>query len=362
MSQFYPLTVSSVSKETEQAVCVGFDIKPEYAGLFEFRHGQYVTLEHTINGEPVRRCYSICSAVGEPLRVGVKQVDGGLFSTWANSELAVGEVLQVAPPEGQFTCELEPEQQKNYLCMAAGSGITPILSIVKTVLEKEPLANVTLLYGNQRVGTMMFKEELLALKNRYISRFQLINILSQEEQDIDILNGRINNKKGGELCRQLLDLAAIDEFFLCGPESMISEVSRGLTGEGIAEEKIHYELFASSAEDAQIVVEKHHQRSEKLGGQVSHVTVVLDGRKSHFELAADGENVLDAAMSHGMDVPYSCKGGVCATCKAKVVEGDVEMDLNHSLTDQEVASGYVLTCQSHPISKHVVIDFDEGQV
>jgi ring-1,2-phenylacetyl-CoA epoxidase subunit PaaE len=362
MSQFYPLTVKNIKKETEKAVCIGFDIKPEIADRFSFKHGQYITLKHTINGEEVRRSYSICSAVDEPLRIGVKQVEDGVFSTWANSQLLTGDLIEVAPPEGRFTSELQPEKSKNYLCMAAGSGITPILSIVKTLLKKEPLSNVTLLYGNQRVGTMMFKEELLALKNRYLSRFQLINILSQEEQDIEILNGRINNRKGGELCSRLLDLSSVDDFFLCGPESMISEVSRGLTGEGIPESKIHYELFASSAEDAQIVVAKHHQRSEKLGGQVSKVTVVLDGRKSNFDLAADGENVLDAAMAHGMDVPYSCKGGVCATCKAKLISGEVEMDLNHSLSEEEVANGYVLTCQSHPISKKVEINFDEGQM
>lgn len=360
MSQFYPLTVTSVDKETDKAVCVGFDITPELVDTFAFRHGQYLTLKQIIVGEEVRRSYSICSSVDEPIRVAIKEVDNGVFSGWANSQLKKGDVIEVAPPEGTFTCDLEPAKSKNYLCMAAGSGITPILSIVKTLLAKEPLCNVTLLYGNQRVGTMMFKEELLALKNRYLSRFQLINILSQEEQDIEILNGRINNRKGGELCRRLLDLKVIDDFFLCGPESMISEVSRGLTGEGIPESKIHYELFAGSAEDAKIVVAKHHQRSEKLKGHISDVTVVLDGRKSNFELAADGENILDAAMVHGLDVPYSCKGGVCATCKAKIINGEVEMDLNHSLTPEELEKGYILTCQSHPVSKQVTVDFDEG--
>ncbi len=360
MSHFYPLRVSSVESETEQAVCVGFELSPELEQTFQFSQGQYLTLKQQINGEELRRSYSICSSVDEPLRVAIKRVDQGIFSNWANSELKVGDTIDVSPPDGNFTCALSPEESKNYLCMAAGSGITPILSIVKTLLEKEPLSHVTLLYGNQRVGTMMFKEELLALKNRYMTRFQLINILSQEEQDVEILNGRINNRKGGELCSRLLDLQAVDDFFLCGPESMISEVSRGLIGQGIAEEKVHYELFASSAEDAQIVVAKHHARSEKHGGRVSKVSVTLDGRKSNFELAADGENILDAAMSHGMDVPYSCKGGVCATCKAKVIDGEVDMDLNHSLTPEEVAGGYVLTCQAHPISENVVIDFDQG--
>ena len=360
MSHFYNLTVSSVEPETAQAVCVSFDIAPELQETFQFRHGQYLTLKQQIDGQELRRSYSICSSVGEPLRVAIKRVDQGVFSNWANSELKAGDSIAVSAPDGSFTCELQPEQHKKYLCMAAGSGITPILSIVKTLLENEPNSQVTLLYGNQRVGTMMFKEELLALKNRYMARFQLINILSQEQQDVDILNGRINNRKGGELCSRLLDLQSIDEFFLCGPESMISEVSRGLTGEGIPEHKVHYELFASSAEDAQIVVAKHHARSEKHGGRVSKVSVTLDGRRSQFELAADGENILDAAMNHGMDVPYSCKGGVCATCKAKVVTGEVDMDLNHSLTPEEVANGYILTCQAHPISDDVVIDFDQG--
>jgi ring-1,2-phenylacetyl-CoA epoxidase subunit PaaE len=360
MSQFYNLTVSSVTEETPQAICVGFDIAPELEQTFKAKHGQYLTLKQQINGEEFRRCYSVCSAVGEPLRVAIKKVDQGVFSNWANEQLKAGDTIAVAPPEGSFTTTLEPEKSKTYLCMAVGSGITPILSIAKTLLQQEPESHVTLLYGNQRVGTMMFKEELLSLKNRYMSRFQLINILSREEQDVEILNGRINNKKGGQLIARLLDLQAVDDFFLCGPESMISEVSRGLIGEGIPESKMHYELFASSAEDAQIAVAKHHARSEKHGGKVSKVSITLDGRKSTLDLAADGENILDAAMNHGMDVPFSCKGGVCATCRAKVLEGEVEMDLNHALSPEEVADGYILTCQAHPISETVVVNFDLG--
>ncbi|MBL4827782.1 MAG: 2Fe-2S iron-sulfur cluster binding domain-containing protein [Spongiibacteraceae bacterium] len=362
MSQFYPLTIHSIKKETEQAVCLTFDLSADQKKIFTFKHGQYLTLKASIEGEECRRSYSICSSVDEALRVAIKKVDKGVFSHWANTQLKQGDVIEVAPPDGKFTNTLNPDKKKVYLCIAAGSGITPVLSVVKTLLSQEPLCHLILLYGNQRVGTMMFKDELLALKNRYLSRFQLMTFFTKEDQDIDILNGRITNKKGAQLCQRLLDLTVIDEYFLCGPESMISEVSRGLTAQGIEQSCIHYELFASSAEDAQTVVTKHHQRSQQRGGQVSQLTVVLDGHKSHFDLAVDGENILDAALTHGMDVPYSCKGGVCATCKAKVLSGEVEMDLNHVLSKEDLAAGYVLSCQSHPISSQLVIDFDQGKM
>ena len=360
MPDFYPLTISDISKETDNAVCLTFDVSEDLSESFRFTQGQYLTLRAALDGVEVRRSYSICSGVDDgTLRVAIKKIAGGLFSTFANKELGKGDVIEVMPPQGTFFTQLREDNERNYLCIAAGSGITPIISIIKTVLAREPASRVTLLYGNQRVATMMFKEELEAIKNQYMARFQWINILSRERQDIDILNGRINNKKGAQLIQHLLDLRSIDEYFLCGPEAMISEVSRGLRSEGIDESKIHYELFAASAEAAAARVAKHHERALKMAGMVAQVSVNADGRQTRFELTADGQNILDGALDHGVDLPFACKGGVCATCKAKLLEGEVDMDINHALEPDELAAGYILTCQAHPITDRVVVDYDQ---
>ena len=362
MSEFHSLQVRTIERETEDAVCVSFDVPPALHDKFRFKHGQYLTLKASIDGNEIRRSYSICTGVDDPdLRVAIKHVPGGVFSGYANTQMQAGDVLDVMPPEGSFTCELDADNEKSYLCIAAGSGITPVLSIVKSILSREPKSQVTLLYGNQRVASIMFREELEQLKNRYMARFQLIHILSRENRDTEILNGRINNKKGSELIQGLLDLQTTDEFFLCGPEGMISEVSRGLRGAGIDDAKIHYELFGASAADAAAVVEKHHDRARRLGGKVCAVTVKSDGRETLLELSPDGENILDAATAAGLDLPFACKGGVCATCKAKLMAGEVEMDLNHALEADEVAAGYILSCQAHPVSETVVIDFDAAR-
>ena len=356
---FHRLTIDSVRRETDDAVCLSFAVPMAQRELFRFKQGQYLTFRTDIEGEEVRRSYSICSGVNDnELKIAIKAVPGGKFSSFANAELEAGDAIDVMPPAGNFYSELAPENDKNYLCIAAGSGITPILSIIKSALEIEPQSHVTLLFGNQRVASIMFREELDRLKNRYMERFQLIHVLSREQRDVDILNGRIDNRKGAELCRDLLDLEAVDEFFLCGPEAMISEVARGLRGVGIDDARIHYELFGASAADAESVVAKHHERARKFAGRLCAVTVKADGRETHLELSPDGENVLDAALAAGVDLPFACKGGACATCKAKLVQGEVEMDLRHALEDHEIASGYVLSCQAHPVSDAVVLDFD----
>ena len=357
-SAFHLLKVASVTPETDHAVCIAFEVPEALAGTFAFTQGQYLTLRATIDGDEVRRSYSICSGVTDgELKVGIKHIDGGVFSTWANEALKAGDTLEVMAPQGEFHTALAPEQDKNYLMIAAGSGITPILSIVKSVLEVEPHSHVTLLYGNRSTATVMFREALEQLKNQHMARFQLINILSREQRDVEILNGHIDNRKGAELCRHILDLNAVDEFFLCGPEAMISEVSRGLRAEGIAEEKIHYELFGASAADAAQVLAKHRERAAAHAGQVCNVTLRADGRETRFDLTTDGENILDGGIDNGVDLPYACKGGVCATCKARLVEGQVDMDLNHALEQDEVEAGYILTCQAHPLTD-VVVDFD----
>lgn len=358
---FYPLSISDIRPETDSAVCITFDVPEDLRETFRFIQGQHLTLKKTIDGTEYRRSYSICSGVDDGvLQVGIKRIEGGIFSNFANTELKVGDTIDVLPPGGNFYTPLDVNNAKNYMCICAGSGITPILSIVKSILSQEPKSNVTILYGNRNSATVMFKEELGFLKNRYLTRLNWLNILSREKQDADVLFGRLDNKKGGELNKlKLIDIEHTDDFFLCGPESMISEVSKGLRDAGVDENSIHYELFYSSPEDAKTAIEKHQERAKRSAGRVSKMDVKVGGRSIQFDLAADGENILDGAMRNGADLPFSCKAGVCATCKARVMEGEVEMDLNHSLTAQEVAAGVILTCQAHPISEHVVVDFDQ---
>ncbi|MGB7451263.1 MAG: 1,2-phenylacetyl-CoA epoxidase subunit PaaE [Lysobacterales bacterium] len=357
---FYPLRVKELYKDTDESVVLTFDVPAELADTFTFIQGQYLTLNHVIDGEQVRRSYSICSGLDDGhLRVAIKHVQGGVFSSWANQHLKAGDLIDVMPPRGNFFTTIDPEQSKNYLCICAGSGITPVLSIIKTVLAREPLSTVTLLYGNQRTATMMFRNELAFLKNAFLERFHWINIFSREPQEVDLFSGHLDNRKGGALNRRVITIRAFDEFFLCGPEAMISEVSRGLRGEGIDEQNIHYELFAASAESARHVIERHHARAKNYKGQVSEVHILADGREFAFELSTDGENILDAGLRNGVDLPFSCKGGVCATCRARLLEGEVDMDQNQALRPEEIEGGYILTCQSHPISKKVVVDFDQ---
>ncbi len=360
--EFYPLTIAELCPETDTAVCVTFAVPGELAEKFRFIQGQFLTLKVGIDGEDVRRSYSICSGVNDgQLRVGIKRVKGGKFSNYANDHFAVGEQVEVMPPQGNFYTELKPDQQKNYMCLAVGSGITPIISILKTILHEEPRATVTLIYGNRRSNSVMFKDELSFVKNRYLDRFQWINIMDQEDQGSDLLNGRIDNKKGAALQKhKLIDISKVDDAFICGPEAMMSEVSRGFRASGLDDAHIHYELFASSAEDSEAVLQKAQQRKEAYGEEkTSKVTVIADGRSLDFNLATVGENILDAGISNGMELPYSCKAGVCSTCKCKLVKGEVDMDLKHGLEPREIENGYILSCQAHPISDEVVVDFDQ---
>lgn len=358
MSAFHTLTVAEVRREANDGLYVRFDVPDASAERFRFIPGQYLTLVAHIDGEEVRRSYSICSAAGEDLAVGIKRIEGGRFSEHAHAEFAVGQTVQALEPAGSFCSTLHKDQARRYLLIAAGSGITPILSIAKSVLATEPDSFVTLLYGNRRAADVMFREALLWLKNRHMARFQWINLFSRERQEAPLLNGRIDNDKGAQLDGLLLDIGSYDEYFLCGPEAMISEVSRGLRNSGVDPAQIHYERFFASAADAQEAAARHTARAERYGGLMTTVAVRHSGREVHFALTADGENILDGAIANGLELPFSCKGGVCATCKARVLEGQVDMDLNHALSEQEVASGFVLTCQAHPISDSVVVDFD----
>ncbi|WP_299177380.1 1,2-phenylacetyl-CoA epoxidase subunit PaaE [uncultured Neptuniibacter sp.] len=361
-TNFYTLKIADVQPETDTAICVSFAVPEELKEKFNFIQGQFLTLRAMIDGEDVRRSYSICSGVNDGhMRVGIKRVKNGQFSNYANDTFKPGMSVDVMPPQGSFYTEVKPENAKNYMCIAAGSGITPMISIMKTVLSTEPNSKVTLIYGNRRSNSVMFKDELNFVKNRYMNRFQWINIMNYEDQGADLLNGIIDNAKGAALQKAgLINIKEVDEAFICGPEAMMSEVSRGFRMEGLTDDQIHYELFANSSADSQAMLEKAAKRKEEFGeDKMSKVTVVSDGRSVMFDLATVGENILDAGIHNGMDLPYSCKAGVCSTCKCKLVKGEVDMDISHGLEQHEIDAGYVLSCQAHPLSDEVVLDFDQ---
>ena len=358
-SDFTPLTVAATREETDEAKLLVFDVPAMLRERFAFAAGQYLTLRDRVDGESVARSYSICSAEqDDTLRVAVKRAKGGRFSNHVNDHVQAGDTLDVMPPSGGFC--LRPEDSSRYLFIAAGSGITPVLSLIKTALHRQPDCRVTLVYGNKSMATTMFASELFFIKNAYMDRFQWINIYSRQTQQNTLFNGRIDNRKGGELNERLVDIAGHSQFYLCGPESMISEVSRGLTGLGIDSARIHFELFSTSAEDARIAASKHRQRVERHTGETSELRLIHRGREHLFTLSRDGENILDAGIRHGADLPFSCKSGICATCKCRVRSGEVEMDIEHGLDAESIAQGYVLSCQSHPLSDSVTLDFDQA--
>lgn len=356
MIHFHSLRVKRVEKETDDCVSIEFDVPEELKEAFQFKQGQNLTIKKILNGEELRRNYSICtSPFDNKLKVAVKKAEGGLFSTWANEELKAGDTLEVLPPTGNFYTELDPAQKKNYVAFAAGSGITPILSIIKTTLAVEPKSTFTLVYGNRTKNAIIFKENLEALKDKFIDRFRIYHILSREITDAEINNGRIDVNKLELLFSKLIDINACDEFFLCGPEEMIFCIKGYLEGKVVAGDKIHFELFTVPGEKRS---GGRSQKSEKDEGPKAKVSVKLDGIMFDFDLDYEGESILDAALKTGADLPYACKGGVCTTCKAKLMLGKVSMDVNWGLEPEEVAKGYILTCQSHPQTDQIVVDFD----
>lgn len=358
MARFHPLTVTDVRRETRDAVVVTLAPKDEDRALFDFTQGQYLTLRRDFDGEELRRSYSICAGVGEGvLKVGIKRVDGGAFSTWANENLAPGDEIEAMPPMGKFFTPIEPEADKQYLGFAGGSGITPLLSIIKTVLAREPKAKFTLVYANRQISTIMFREELEDLKNLYLGRLSVIHVLEQEGQEIDLFTGRIDAAKMQALFAHWLDASAVDTAFICGPEPMMLAIAAALREHGLADSQIKFELFASG----------QHGRAKAravsavamAAGRGTEATVTLDGATRSFEMARAGQSILEAALEAKMDAPYSCKAGVCSTCRCKVLEGEVEMVVNHALEDYEVRAGYVLSCQALPLSDRVVVTYDE---
>lgn len=349
---FHQLKVKAVKKETPDCVSVSFAVPAEVQELFAFKEGQNITIKKNINGEELRRSYSLCTAPHEnELKVAIKKVEGGLFSAFANDVLAAGDVLEVMPPSGKFNSK---NAAGNYLAIAAGSGITPVISIIKHTLQTQPQTSFTLIYGNKSRGSVIFFEEIEALKNKYMQRFVCVNILSRERTDADINYGRINVDKL-EALRQLVDFKSFNDIYICGPEEMIFSAAAFLEEEGIAKPNIHFELFTTPGQKHSTV--KEQQVAEDAGPK-SKITVKLDGRSFDFDLSYKSDNILDAALQQGADLPYACKGGVCCTCRAKLVEGKVHMDVNYALEEEELAQGFILTCQSHPLTDKVVVDFD----
>lgn len=353
---FHSLAVKEVKKETADCVSVLFDVPASLQKIFTFQQGQNLTIKKMLDGAEVRRSYSICTAPFENnLRVAIKKVDGGLFSSFANNELKAGDVLDVMPPTGKFNTTLNKASKKNYLAFAAGSGITPVISIIKTTLKEEPESSFTLVYGNKNRQSIIFFEELEALKNQYMNRLSLINILSREKTDTPVSFGRIDTEKL-HLLSPLVNYSSADEIFICGPEEMILCIKDYLEQKGIDKKKIHFELFTSSGQKKK---QQNPDDKSASSGPSSTVIVKADGRSFEFKLPFSGDStILDAALRQGADLPYACKGGMCCTCKAKLLEGEVDMDVNWGLEHEEVEQGFILTCQSHPKTERVVVDFD----
>lgn len=359
MIHFHPLTIKEVRPETDDCVSLSFDVPEELKHTFRFSQGQSLTMRAKLNGEEVRRTYSLCSSpLDNEWRVAIKKVDGGLFSSYANTKLKKGDVLEVMPPVGKFNTPLNPAQQKHYVAIAAGSGITPILSIINTTLRTEPRSQFTLIYGNRTRASIIFKEELEALKNKFIDRFTIHHVLSREQPDAPVYYGRIDEPKCELLFTRLVDIGKADEFFLCGPEEMIFCVKKFLESKGIGKHHIHFELFTIPGENSSVSRQPSRGRQPASEGPSSSITVKLDGVMFDFQLPAQGQSILDAALAQGADLPYACKGGVCCTCRAKLVEGQVNMEVNYGLEQDEIDQGFILTCQAHPITPKVVVDFD----
>ena len=358
MSKFYPLSVAAVRNDTRDTIAVTFNVPAELEENFRYQQGQHLTLRALINGEDVRRSYSICSAVQDKmLRVAIKRCASGLFSSWANDTLKPGATIEVMPPMGHFNVPLDAANARNYVAFAAGSGITPILSIIKTTLLTEPGSRFTLFYGNRASSAVIFKEELTDLKDVYMERLQLAYVMSREQQDIELFNGRITKEKTEQLLRHWIRVEDIDVAFICGPEDMMHGVSNALQEAGMPKQNIKIELFAAS-------VPKHQHKPRLASVEAPHetaVTVIIDGNHTSFTMDKDKESILDAGLRAGIDMRYSCKAGVCSTCRCKLVEGKVEMDVNYALEDYEVARGFVLSCQSFPVTDKVVVDFDQAE-
>ncbi len=357
MSQkFYTIKVKDVQKTTADATVVSFDVPEKLKEQFLYSHGQHLTFIKDIDGEQLRRSYSLCSSPLEnEWKVAVRQVEDGRFSTYVNTQLKAGDSLEVMPPHGRFFCAIDKKKAKRYVAFAAGSGITPILSIIKTHLAEEENSSFSLFYQNRKVQTIMLREEVEGLKNRYLGRFELYHLLTREERDAPLFNGRLNPEKLAEINKKIMDFYEVDEFFLCGPSELIFMLQDYFINLGINKKNIHFELFDTPTNKSG---KRHKAKPIVPSEDLTKVTIISNGTTMSFEMKQDGESVLDAALRHNADLPFACKGGVCSTCRAKVIEGEVDMEVNYALEEDEVENGYVLTCQSIPKTKHIIVDYD----
>ena len=357
MARFHDLTVTDLKKTIRDAVVVTLKPVNGAADAFDFTQGQYLTFRRDFDGQEVRRSYSICAGKDEGiLQVGIKRVEGGAFSTFANEELQVGDTLQAMPPMGRFFTKLDPGTPRQYLGFAGGSGITPVLSILKTTLAREPGSTFTLVYANKAVSTIMFREELEDLKNTYMGRFNVIHILETDAQEIDLFTGLVSQAKCAELFKGWVDIAHVDTAFICGPEPMMLGIAAALRDHGLKDAQIKFELFASGQPGQ--AAQKARPNEAQAGADRITAVIKLDGASRTFEASRD-VSILETALANDMDAPFACRAGVCSTCRVRVIEGEVEMLANHALEDYEVEKGFVLSCQSYPVTDKVVIDYDQ---
>jgi ring-1,2-phenylacetyl-CoA epoxidase subunit PaaE len=356
VAKFYKIKVRDIYRETDDCSVITFDVPQELSEAFQFRQGQHLTLKADINGEDVRRSYSLCSSpIDKEWKVAVKQIPEGKFSGFVNSNLKAGDTLEVMTPSGTFGVEVQPDKSKNYLFFAAGSGITPVLSMIKTHLAQEPKATCKLFYVNRTAKSIIFKEELEQLRNAYFGRLEIYYFLTKERRDIELFSGRFDDERMKVLTKTFIDIPDTSEVFLCGPEEMVNYVSDYLINAGLPKKLVHFELFVTGLSD------EDKARAERLAQQNVEgieVTIVDGGKEFQFTMTKDYDNILDAALGAGADLPFACKGGVCSTCKCQVVEGTVEMKINYALEEKEVAQNFVLSCQAVPTSESVKVDFD----
>lgn len=356
MSQFHKIRISDIYKDTDDCSVITFDIPDSLKQEFRYMQGQYLTLRADIGNKDVRRSYSLCSSPLENAwKVAVKKVEEGLFSTYVNEVLKKNDIIDVMPPHGNFYKECAPDKQKNYIAFAAGSGITPILSIMKTHLAAEPQSTFKLFYLNKNVKSIIFKEEIEALKSKYFNRVELYYMLTKEFRDVPLLNGRFDEEKLSVITQNVVDVKTIDECFICGPESMIFLIRDSLISAGLSNDDIHYELFTAgnSSEDKNRITKILEKKVEG-----TEVTIIDGGKEFHFTMSKEFDNILDGALAAGADLPYACKGGVCSTCRCKVIEGEAEMKLNYALDESELKRKFVLSCQAFPTTPKLTVDFD----
>ncbi|RMD90014.1 MAG: phenylacetic acid degradation protein [Alphaproteobacteria bacterium] len=355
MSRFLPLTVTDLRKTTRDAVVL--TLQPRDPEAFAFIPGQYLTFRQIIDGEEIRRSYSICSGLDDGvLQVAIKRVEGGAFSTWANEVLKVGDRLEAMPPMGSFHAPFDPAAARHWLGFAGGSGITPIMSIMRSVLAREPHSEFTLVYANRNLASIMFRDEIEDLKSQYLGRLSVIHVLEHDAQDIELFTGLLTQEKCTELFAHWVDVSSADLAFICGPEPMMLGIASALRDHGMRDEQIRFELF-TSAQPGRLkrpAVSRQAARDAAL----TQVSLTLDGTTRQFEMRKD-QSILEAALEHQIDAPWACRAGVCSTCRAKVLEGEVEMAANHALEDYEVERGHVLTCQSFPLTDRLVVDYDQ---